>query len=408
MNDELFLDRPHEECGIFGVYAPGRNVARLAFFGLFALQHRGQESAGIATSDGQRAYLHKDMGLVSQVFNENNLAPLSGHLAIGHTRYSTTGGSNLRNAQPYLIETLYGPLAVAHNGNLTNALDLRQMLLARGVGLSATTDSELITQILAAPPEAWGCTNGTADPWLARIRAFMQIADGAYSLVLMTSDAIYAVRDPLGLRPLCLGKLDEGYVVASETCALSTIGASFVRYVEPGEIVRLDRNGVTSIMGKFSEKRALCVFEYVYFSRPDSHLEGPVVHTIRQQMGRQLALEAPADADIVVAVPDLSIPAAIGYSQETGIPFTEGLIKNRYIGRTFIQPDDGLRKQGVRLKFNALDANLRGKRVVLIDDFYCAREYVWPVGAAFARRRRARSSCEGEFATRAPSLFHGG
>jgi amidophosphoribosyltransferase len=363
-------DHPREACGVFGVYAPGRDVARLAFFGLYALQHRGQESAGIATGDGQRAYIYKNMGLVSQVFNEDNLSPLVGHLAIGHTRYSTTGGSSLRNAQPYLIETLYGPLAVAHNGNLTNALELRQMLLTRGVGLSSTTDSELITQILAAPPETWGGKNGTAedDCWQARIRAFMRIVEGAYSLVLLTANALYAVRDPLGLRPLCLGKLDQAYVVASETCALSTIGAKFVRQIEPGEIVRLNDQGVTSSVGVSSQRRALCVFEYVYFARPDSNLEGQVTHQVRQQMGHQLAREAPAEVDIVVAVPDSAIPAAIGYSQQLGVPFTEGLIKNRYIGRTFIQPDDGLRKQGVQLKFNALDANLCGKRVALIDD----------------------------------------
>ncbi len=373
-------DHPREECGVFGVFAPGRDVARLTFFGLFALQHRGQESAGIATCDGERATLHKAMGLVAQVFHEDNLAPLKGHLAIGHTRYSTTGCSSLGNAQPYLIETICGPLAVAHNGNLTNAHDLRQALLARGVGLSATTDSELITQILAAPPEAWGGTNGTPDRWVARIRAFMRVAEGAYSLVLLTRDAIYAVRDPLGLRPLCLGQLAEGYVVASESCALNTIGARFVRHIAPGEIVRLDAQGVSSVVGREADRRALCVFEYVYFARPDSALEtgtpagqpgspeGPVIHTVRQQMGRRLAQEAPAEADIVVAVPDSAIPAAIGYSQQSGIPFTEGLIKNRYIGRTFIQPDDGLRRQGVRLKFNALAANLAGKRVVLVDD----------------------------------------
>ena len=365
-------DHPREACGVFGVYAPGREIARLTFFGLYALQHRGQESAGIATSDGHRACIHKGMGLVAQVFNENNLTPLTGHLAIGHTRYSTTGSSNIRNAQPYLIETLHGPLAVAHNGNLTNALSLRQMLLARGVGLSATSDSELITQILAAPPDSWNGANGNGahdpDHWLARIHAFMHLAEGAYSLVLLTADAIYAVRDPLGLRPLCLGQVDEGYVVTSETCALNTIGADFVRHIEPGEIVRLDCDGVTSAVGVASERRALCVFEYVYFTRPDSDLEGQVVHRVRQALGHQLACEAPAEADIVVAVPDSAIPAAIGYSLETGIPFTEGLIKNRYIGRTFIQPDDALRKQGVRLKFNALGANLRGKRVVMIDD----------------------------------------
>jgi amidophosphoribosyltransferase len=365
-------DTLHEACGVFGVYAPGREVARLTFFGLYALQHRGQESAGIVTSDSTRAYTHKGMGLVAQVFNEDNLAPLAGHLAIGHTRYSTTGSSNIRNAQPYLIETLHGPLAVAHNGNLTNALSLRRMLLTRGVGLSATSDSELITQILAAPPETWNGSNGNgsheSDHWIARIRAFMRLAQGAYSLVLLTANAIYAVRDPLGLRPMCLGQIDEGYVVASETCALNTIGADFVRQIEPGEIVRLDHNGATSTVGIKADRRALCIFEYVYFARPDSDLEGQVIHRMRQAMGHQLARESPAEADIVVAVPDSSIPAAIGYSLEIGIPFTEGLIKNRYIGRTFIQPDDSLRKQGVRLKFNALGANLHGKRVVMIDD----------------------------------------
>jgi amidophosphoribosyltransferase len=363
-------DRPREACGVWGIYAPGREVARLTFFGLFALQHRGQESAGITTSDGQRAYIHKDMGLVAQVFNEDNLAPLVGHLAVGHTRYSTTGCSQLRNAQPYLIETLYGPLAIAHNGNLTNSRELRQTLLERGVGLSCTTDTELIGQILAAPPETWGATNGVGedDRWWERLRAFMRIADGAYSVVILTSNAVYAMRDPLGLRPLCLGQIEGGYVVASETCALNTIGAEFVRHVQPGEIVRLDHRGITAKVGVQSTRRALCVFEYVYFARPDSDLEGQVIHVARHQMGRQLAHESPAEADIVVAVPDSAIPAAIGYSLEMGIPFTEGLIKNRYIGRTFIQPDDGLRKQGIRLKFNALRANLQGKRVVLIDD----------------------------------------
>ncbi|MEO8608119.1 MAG: amidophosphoribosyltransferase [Chloroflexota bacterium] len=367
-------DHPHEECGIFGIYAPEREVARLAFFGLYALQHRGQESAGIATSDGHSAYIHKDMGLISQVFNEDNLRPLKGHLGIGHNRYSTTGSSHYRNAAPYLIETIYGPLGVAHNGNLTNALHLRHQLLKRGVGLSSTTDSEVVTQILAAPPESWGdsylYSNGNGlDRWEARIRAFMQLAEGAYSLTLLTRDAIYAVRDPNGLRPLCLGKLgDNGYLVASESSALSTIGAEYLREVEPGEIVRLDKNGMTSTMGREPAQKALCSFEYVYFARPDSMLEGQSVHNVRQRMGQFLAREAPVDADIVVPVPDSAIPAAIGYSLESGLPFTEGLIKNRYIGRTFIQPDDGLRKLGVHLKFNTLPSNLQGKRVVMVDD----------------------------------------
>ncbi len=367
-------DRPHEACGVFGIYAPGHDVARLTFFGLYALQHRGQESAGIATSDAHTAYIHKGMGLVSHVFTEETLLPLKGHLAIGHNRYSTTGSSHYRNAQPYLIETIYGPLGVAHNGNLTNALELRYKLLERGVGLSSSTDSEVITQMLAAPPSVWGDAlapgNGhaPANEWEARIEAFMRLAQGAYSLTIMTADAVYGVRDPYGLRPLCLGELEGGHVIASESAALATIGARFVREIEPGEIVRLDKNGVTSRRLPAAKKRALCSFEYVYFARPDSQMDGQTVHEARQRMGRELAREAPADADIVVPVPDSSTPAAIGYSLESGLPFTEGLIKNRYIGRTFIQPNDQLRRVGIQLKFNPLVSNLEGKRVVLIDD----------------------------------------
>jgi amidophosphoribosyltransferase len=364
------------------MYAPGRDVARLAFFALYALQHRGQESAGIATSDGCAAYIHKGMGLVAQVFTEDRLRPLEGHLAIGHTRYSTTGSSHLRNAQPYLIETIYGPLGVAHNGNLTNALELRHALLKRGVGLSSTTDSEVITQMLAAPPEVWsdeangrlagssspGSSSASLDRWEARIQAFMQVAEGAYSLTILTRDAIYAVRDPYGLRPLCLGELDGGCVVASESCALPTIGARYLREVQPGEIVRLDGYGITSSVGREPERPAFCAFEYVYFARPDSVVEGQVIHSVRQRLGAQLAREAPADGDVVVGVPDSATPAAIGYSLESGLPFTEGLTKNRYIGRTFIQPDEDLRQVGVHLKYNPLTANLQGKRVVLVDD----------------------------------------
>ncbi|MFL5804383.1 MAG: amidophosphoribosyltransferase [Roseiflexaceae bacterium] len=368
----LELDRPREACGVFGIYAPSRDVARLTFFGLFALQHRGQESAGIASSDGHMAYLHKGMGLVAQVFDEDKLRPLKGHLAIGHNRYSTTGSSHIRNSQPYLIETIYGPLGVAHNGNLTNALELRQLLLERGVGLSSTTDSEVITQILASPPEVWDReargASDAGDRWIARISAFMQVAEGAYALTILTRDAVYAVRDPYGLRPLCLGELEGGYVVASESCALATIGARFLREVEPGEIVRIDRAGLAPIIGRPAERRALCIFEYVYFARPDSLLGGQIIHKVRQAMGRQLAREAPADADVVVPVPDSAVPAAIGYSHESGLPFIEGLTKNRYIGLTFIQPDDHLRKIGIQLKFNPLTANLQGQRVVLIDD----------------------------------------
>jgi amidophosphoribosyltransferase len=366
-------DRPHEECGIFGAYVPEREAARLAFFALFSLQHRGQESAGIATSDGHSAYIHKGMGLVSQVFNEDNLRPLRGHLAIGHNRYSTTGSSHLRNASPYMIESMFGPLGVAHNGNLTNTAHLRDMLLKRGVGLSSTTDSEVVTLMLAAPPEVWNGHEPDAgdeqmDLWMQRIRAFMQIAEGAYSLTIMTRDAVYGVRDQHGLRPLCIGQLDGGYVLASETCALQTIGATFVREVQPGEIVRLDAQGLTAVQGLTSQRRALCSFEYVYFARPDSRMEGQTIHSVRQKLGRQLAIESPADADIVIGVPDSATPAAIGYALESGIPFTEGLTKNRYIGRTFIQPDQKLRRDTVRLKYTPITSNLEGKRVVLVDD----------------------------------------
>ncbi len=373
-----------EECGVFGIYAPGRDVARLTFFGLYALQHRGQEGAGIATCDGTAAYVQKGTGLVAQVFHEDNLRPLQGHIAIGHTRYSTTGASHLRNVQPYVIETMYGPLGVSHNGNLTNALELRHQLLQRGVGLSSTTDTEVIIQMLAAPPEVTRRlpphTDERAGPrWVERIRALMELADGAYSLAILTRDALYAVRDPHGLRPLCIGEIEGGYIVASESCALLTVGARYVREVEPGEIVLINRHGITTLPGIPARQRALCSFEYVYFARPDSLLEDQVVHGVRQQLGQQLAREAPAEADLVIGVPDSAIPAAIGYSRESGLPYTEGLTKNRYIGRTFIQPDDHLRQVGVSLKYNPLTANLDGQRVVLVDDSIVRGNTVGPL-----------------------------
>ncbi len=352
-------DSPREACGIFGIYAPGEDVARLTFFALYALQHRGQESAGIAVSDGRIAHIHKGMGLVAQVFNEENLAPLKGHLAIGHNRYSTTGSSQLRNAQPYLIESYLGPLGVAHNGNLVNAPQLRRELLQRGVGLTSSSDSEVITLMLAGAP---------GETWEERIMTFMRQAYGAYSLTVLTRDAVYAVRDPWGFRPLCLGTFNGGYVVASESSAIATIGGEYLREVAPGEIVSLDTYGLHSRQGLPPERPALCTFEHIYFSRPDSVWAGRVIHQVRQALGRELAREYPVEADLVVPVPDSSIPAAIGYAQEAGLPFNEGLIKNRYIGRTFIQPDDHIRRMGVALKFNPLPENLEGKRVVLVDD----------------------------------------
>jgi amidophosphoribosyltransferase len=352
-------DKPREECGVFGIYAPGTEVARTAYFALYALQHRGQEGAGIVTCDGGMAHIHKGVGLVAQVFDEESLGHLHGHLGIGHTRYSTTGSSQLRNAQPYLIETMMGPLAIAHNGNLTNAPVMRRDLLQRGTGLHSSSDTEVIIHLLTA---------SSASDWLARIRTFMAQAEGAYALTIMTSDAIYGVRDPWGFRPLVLGQLGEGYVLASESCAFSTIGAKVVREIQPGEIVRLNECGYQIFQGAPPQRRAFCTFEQIYFARPDSVLDDLSVHHVRQAMGRQLAREAPADADIVVPVPDSGTPHAIGYAQESGLPYTEGLIKNRYIGRTFIQPTDHLRRVSVAMKFNPLPANLKGKRIVVVDD----------------------------------------
>lgn len=352
-------DKPREECGVFGIYAPGEDVARLSFFALHALQHRGQESAGIATSDGQVAHIYKAMGLVSQVFNEENLSTLHGHLAIGHNRYSTTGSSHLRNAQPLLIETALGPMGVAHNGNLINAPELRRNLLQRGVGLSTSSDSEVIVQILS----------GGHGDWNSRLRTLMAQAEGAYALTILTRDAVYGLRDPWGFRPLCIGLLDgEHYVLASESCALTTIGATYLREVTPGEIVRIDKDGLHSEQGAMPRQFSLCTFEHIYFARPDSLFQGRVIHKIRQHLGRVLAQESPAEADIVVSVPDSGTPAAIGYAQGMGLPFSEGFTKNRYIGRTFIQPHDKLRQNSVSLKFNPLIGNLSGQRVVMVDD----------------------------------------
>ncbi|RRR73874.1 MAG: amidophosphoribosyltransferase [Candidatus Viridilinea halotolerans] len=353
-------DKPAHECGVFAMVAPDSDVARLTFFGLYALQHRGQESAGIAVANGRSIRYHKAMGLVSQVFNESNLRPLAGYLAIGHTRYSTTGSSKLENAQPFVVESALGPLAVGHNGNLTNAATLRRELLLRGVGLTGSSDSEVITQMLAG---------GEGRTWEEKLRVFMVRAHGAYCLTVLTRDAVFGVRDPLGLHPLCIGRLGErGWLLASESCAFGPIGAQFVRAVEPGEIVMLTEEGPQTLAHMPAVRPAECLFEYIYFARPDSLLHARTLHAMRVAQGRELAREAPADADLVIPVPDSATPAAIGYAQGSGLPYSEGLIKNRYIGRTFIQPDDQLRKVGISLKFNALSDNLIDKRVVLVDD----------------------------------------
>jgi amidophosphoribosyltransferase len=354
-------DRPHDECGVVGIFAPNENVASMAFYALYALQHRGQEAAGIAVANGFKIRVHKDVGLVSQVFNAENLQPLQGSYAIGHTRYSTTGSSNEQNAQPFLIETQYGPIAVAHNGNLVNAPALRQELLERGVGLSSTSDSEIITMMLAG-------VRGSS--WNERIQSVMKKWVGAYSLVILTRDGVFAVRDPWGFRPLNIGLLPSGgHAAASESCALQTLGCLATREVKPGEIVALSNTALLVQQALPPKARqAACTFEFVYFSRPDSNWNGKNVHEVRQRLGRQLAIEAPVEADVVIPIPDSAIPAAIGYSAQSRIPYNEGYVKNRYIGRTFIQPTESLRQQGVALKFNVVPANVRDQRVVVIDD----------------------------------------
>ncbi len=355
----MWDDKPHEECGVFGIYAPGEDVARLTFFGLYALQHRGQESAGIATSDGEHLSIRTRIGLVSQAFTEDDLKLLPGHIAVGHARYSTQGSSNARNAGPMVSQSPIGPLAVAHNGNLTNSMILREELEEAGERFVTTTDSEILTRLIAVTP---GITMAE------KIRRAMARMVGAYSLCILCEDRILAVRDPLGVRPLCIGKLAGHWVVASESCALMTIGAEFVREVLPGEILEIDEGGLHSHLPLSPHRHAMCLFELIYFARPDSIIHGQRLHLVRQRMGEQLAREQPVDADVVVGLPDSAIPAAIGYARASGIPYTEALIKNRYIGRTFIQPDQRLREVGVALKFNALPEVLEGKRVVLIDD----------------------------------------
>lgn len=354
----------HEACGVAGAVTPGRQAARPVFFGLFALQHRGQEAAGIASSDGRTAYIHKGLGRVAQVFDEDNLGPLAGELAIGHNRYSTTGAVQLRNAQPHLAETVLGPLAVAHNGNLTNARSLRQELLEAGIGFSSGSDTEVLLRLLALPAEGQ-----EADPWLPRIRRLLERAEGAYSLVLLTREAVYALRDPWGFRPLVVGGFEGGgWAAASESSALAAMGARPLFEVEPGSVVRIDREGYRVHALATGRPHALCVFEYVYFARPDTLLAGREVHAVRRRLGAELAREAPADADVVVGVPDSATAHALGYAEASGLPYAEGLIKNRYIGRTFIEPDDALRKTGVRLKYTPLASVLAGRRVVLVDD----------------------------------------
>jgi amidophosphoribosyltransferase len=355
---------PQDHCGVFGVWAPGEDVAKLTYFGLYALQHRGQESAGIAVSNGRQILVYKDMGLVSQVFDEATLESLKGHLAVGHARYSTTGASTWENAQPIFHPTGHGSVALGHNGNLINVHDLRAMVEAlpdesgKRRGPVSTNDTSLLTELLAHHPDS---------SLEARARELLPQVKGAFSLVWINEDTLYAARDPQGIRPLVLGRLDSGWVVASEDAALATVGASIVREIEPGEMVVIDEDGLRSV--RFAEPdRKGCVFEYVYLARPDATIAGRNVHESRVEMGRVLAREYPVEADLVIPVPESGTPSATGYAEESGIPFGQGFVKNSYVGRTFIQPSQTLRQLGIRLKLNALEHVIRGRRIVVVDD----------------------------------------
>jgi len=359
MNSELdHRDGPRDECGVFGVYAPGSEVARLAYFALYALQHRGQESAGIATSEGGHIMTVRDLGLVSQVFDEEKLRALQGEMAVGHVRYSTTGSSAWENAQP-VWRSDGRQVALAHNGNLINAVELHAELVDRGVQFRGTSDSEIIAAMLSTH-EAARIEDALAD--------VMPRLEGAYSTVVMTKDSVVAFRDPAGLRPLSLGMLGDRPCVASESCAFDIIGAELVREVAPGEMVSMGPGGLETRQIVESERRAFCVFEHIYFARPDSILEGNRTQVSRRKMGEILWREAPVEADVVIAVPDSGNPAAAGYSRASGIPRDDGLIKNRYVARTFIQPGQELRKHGLRMKFNPLREVVEGKRLVVVDD----------------------------------------
>jgi amidophosphoribosyltransferase len=359
-------DSPREACGVFGVYAPGRLVAPLIYDGLFALQHRGQESAGMAVSDGETIFVEKDMGLVSNVFSPYSVAALAGHLGIGHTRYSTTGASERRNAQPVYRETGEAGFALGHNGNLTNS-----PVLAAEAGMlpgTATTDTDLVAELLAAAHARADSSDGR--DLVRALEKLLPDLEGAFAFTLMDTSHLIGVRDPNGFRPLCLGKLGTGWVLASETPALDVIGAQFVRELDPGEMVVIDATGVKSYWPYPRERidPRLCLFEFVYLARPDSQFYGKEVYGARRRMGELLAEQAPADADMVIGVPESAIPAAEGYAASSGVPFGEGLAKNRYIGRTFILPDQETRSKGVRRKLNPLRQNIAGKRLIVVDD----------------------------------------
>lgn len=361
---EQASDKPEEACGVFGIYAPGQEVAKLTYFGLYALQHRGQESAGIATFDDRQLHEHRHMGLVSQVFSPEILAGLPGQLAIGHTRYSTTGSSRRCNAQPIIVETRLGQLALAHNGNLVNTLDLRAYLNERGCELNTTIDSEAIAMAIGEEVNA-------GKGWVEAAIAACKLCRGAFSLTIATPDGIMAIRDPNGIRPLVLGVMPDHvnhYAIASETCALDIIGAEYERDIQPGELLWITERGIEAIDWAPKIQPKLCIFEMIYFARPDSWMNQESLYSYRLRLGKQLAQESFQDADMVIGVPDSGIPAAIGFAEVANIPYSEGLIKNRYVGRTFIQPTQEMREAGIRMKLNPLRDVLKGKRVIVIDD----------------------------------------
>lgn len=358
IGNPILGDRPGEACGVFGVSGDDIEAARLTYFGLFALQHRGQESAGISVSDGENITVYKDLGLVAQVFDETVLAGLPGNLAIGHTRYSTTGTNSWENSQPVFRHFGWNAIALAHNGNLTNTAKLA----AETGPLAATTDSELMAEAIAHAMSEEGMF--LPDALSKTLPSF----EGAFTLTAMDRTTLVGVRDPHGFRPLCLGRLDDSWVIASETAALDILGAEYVRQVAPGEMVIIDNGVLTSRFPFDQVESTLCIFEFVYFARPDSTLLGQTIHSTRQRMGRELAIQAPIDADITVPVPESGIPAAQGFSEVSGIPYVDGLVKNRYVGRTFIEPAQAMRERGVRMKLNAMRGVIEGKRVVLVDD----------------------------------------
>ncbi|MBS1718656.1 MAG: amidophosphoribosyltransferase [Armatimonadetes bacterium] len=361
MTDWQAEDNPKEECGVLGVYSPDEDAARVAFFGLFALQHRGQESAGIAASDGHEVRMHRKMGLVTNVFNDESiLTSLPGHLAIGHTRYSTTGASVSRNAQPIFCQDQAGLVAVAHNGNLTNAQELAEELQEAGETLESTSDSELLARMLVR-----NLDKGIEEA----VRVVMRKALGAYSVTVLLPNAVVAFRDPWGVRPLTVGKLnDNGFFFASETCAFNVVGAEPTHELAPGEMAIVENGEMRIVVGVPPTSHKMCLFEFIYFARPDSKMYGELLYRVRERMGEILAEEHPIEADLVIPVPDSGVPAALGFSAHSGIPYREGMMKSRYIHRTFIQPDQRLRELGVRMKLSPLKEHLKGKSIVLVDD----------------------------------------